>query len=169
MGGDNKSLYNPNDLDSIDTRIPHIAPHLIEYQINPRAFINAHNFPNLDALVEEVKRIDNDNNAYESMRNEPLFLNNFNPKRFYEKKILDFFDNIFSQPPNLAFRRGEGQRMDWYRNLLTLMLKPDNAFIVKKFKKYKDLGNGALRIARFYDWIHKSTRPIRHALKFWKQ
>lgn len=125
----------------------------------------------MDALVEKVKRIDNDNKAYESMRNEPIFLDNFNPKDFYEKKILDFFDNIFSQSPNLAFRRGEGQRMDWYRNLLSLMLNPDNAPTVKKFKKYKNLSRGALRIvqiAGFYDEFHKSTRPIRHKLKFWK-
>ena len=78
------------------------------------------------------------------MRNEPIFLDNFNPKDFYEKKILDFFDNIFSQSPNLAFRRGEGQRMDWYRNLLSLMLNRTTHLLWKKFKKYKDLGRGAL-------------------------
>ena len=169
MGGDNKSLYNPNDLDSIDTRIPHIAPHLIEYQINPRAFINAHNFPNLDALVEEVKRIDNDNNAYESMRNEPLFLNNFNPKRFYEKKIFDFFDNIFTQSPNLAFRRGEGLMIHDYRKRIANISKySDKIHLLDKFSNYADLGKDALNIAKFYDKIHKSTRKIRHKMKFWK-
>lgn len=94
------------------------------------------------------------------------------PKIFYKKRIFAFFDNIFSQSPNLAFRRGEGQRIDWYRDLLSLMLNPDNALIVGKFKKYKDLDRGALRIVRiagFYDKIHKTTRPIRHKLKFWKR
>ncbi|MGX2982083.1 hypothetical protein [Helicobacter sp. 23-1045] len=155
-GGENRSLYNPNDLDLIDTRIPKISPHLLEYKINPKAFINAHNFANLDALVEEVKRIDNDNLAYESMRNEPLFLDNFNPKEFYAKKIFDFFDNIFSQPPNLALRRGEGQHLSVYRTRIA------------NIGKNADLSKDALNIARFYDKIRKSTRKIRHKMRFWK-
>ena len=142
-------------------RIPKISPHLIEYKINPKAFINAHNFANLDALVEEVRRIDNDNNAYESMRNEPLFLDNFNPKDFYEKKFFAFFDNIFSQSPNLAFRRGEGQRMDWYRGVLNQNML--------KIELCKNLSKDAINIAKVYDSILKSTRPIRHKLKFWKR
>lgn len=151
--------YNPNNHESIDTRIPKISPHLLDYKINPKAFINAHNFANLDALVEEVKRIDNDNKAYESMRNEPIFLDNFNPKDFYEKKILDFFDNIFSQSPNLAFRRGEGLILYGYRNSIAK---------INKYDKYESLGTDALNIARFYDRIHKSTQRFRRKLKFWR-
>ncbi len=160
MGGASPAEnYNPNNPKSIDTRIPKISPYLLDYKINPKAFINAHNFPNLDALVEEVKRIDNDNKAYESMRNEPIFLDNFNPKVFYEKKILDFFDNIFSQSPNLAFRRGEGLILYGYRNSIAK---------INNYDKYESLGTDALNIARFYDRIHKSTQRFRRKLKFWR-
>lgn len=145
-------------------RIPQISPHLLEYKINPKAFINAHNFPNLDALVEEVRRIDNDKNAYDEMRNAPLFLDDFNPKTFYEKKVLDFFDNIFIQSPNLAFRRGRGQRMEWYRKLLP---HPNNIDIIEKYRKYGDLTGDSLKIARAFSRMQKSTRKIRHKLKFW--
>ena len=110
--------YDPNDPNSIDMRIPKISENLIDYKINPKAFINAHNFPNLDALVEEVKRIDNDDKLYEAMRKEPLFLDNFNPKDFYEKKLFDFFYNIFSQPLPLAFRRGDSQHKRWWFYLI---------------------------------------------------
>ena len=151
-------------------RIPQISPHLLEYKINPKAFINAHNFPNLDSLVEEVKRIDNDDKAYNAMRNEPLFLDNFNPKVFYEKRILEFFDNIFSQSPNLAFRRGEGQHLNIYRKRIANISKyGDKIGLLDKFSDCEDLGKDALNLAKFYDKIRKSTRKFRHALKFWKR
>ena len=38
--------------------LPNIPPHLLEYKLNPKAFINAHNFPNLESLLQEVIRID---------------------------------------------------------------------------------------------------------------
>ena len=53
MGGGG---FNPNDLESIDMRIPVIDEKLLDYKINPKAFINAHNFANLNALLDEVKR-----------------------------------------------------------------------------------------------------------------
>lgn len=169
-GGGGNHTYNPHDLDSIDMRIPQISPHLLEYKINPKAFINAHNFPNLDSLVEEVKRIDNDDKAYNAMRNEPLFLDNFNPKAFYEKKVLEFFDNIFSQSPNLAFRRGEGQHLNIYRKRIANISKyGDKMGLIDKFSDCEDLGKDALNLAKFYDNMRKSTRKFRHKLKFWKR
>lgn len=44
--------------------------------INPKAFINVHSFSNLDEMLEEVKRIDNDESAYFAMLREPAFLQN---------------------------------------------------------------------------------------------
>ena len=108
--------YDSSDLNAIDTRLPRISPHLLEYKINPKAFINAHNFVNLDALVAEVRRIDNDEAAYQAMLNQPLFLEDFKSREFYEKKLLDFLLYIFNQSPRAAFRRGEGQHMDYAIN-----------------------------------------------------
>ena len=178
-GGGNR--YNPNDLDSIDMRIPHISPYLLEYKINPKAFINAHNFPNLDALVEEVKRIDNDENAYNAMRNEPLFLDNFNPKAFYEKKVLDFFDNIFSQNPSEAFRRGDDNYMResmriikkerLHSNILNELNQTTKQLnnLRNIVGKYEHLSKDALNIAEFCNHIQQSTRTIRNNLKFWRK
>ncbi|RDU71564.1 alpha-1,3-fucosyl transferase [Helicobacter aurati] len=44
------------------------------FVFNPRAFINAHDFENFADLLEEIKRIDNDDNAYFAMLKEPAFL-----------------------------------------------------------------------------------------------
>lgn len=103
----------------IDTQIPHISAHLLEYGINPKAFINAHNFPNLQDLVQEVKRIDNDEKAYKEMYLQPLFLDDFNPYEYYEKKLEMFLDSIVSQDSKTALRRGDGTHIRRrYRTLL---------------------------------------------------
>ncbi|RDU64911.1 hypothetical protein CQA53_07570 [Helicobacter didelphidarum] len=98
----------------IDTTIPNISHNLFDYTINPKAFINAHNFSTLDELVDEVKRIDNDHKAYQDMLHEPLFLDNFDPCKYYEKQIFNFLDSILSQDPNEAFRRGNSAMLYLY-------------------------------------------------------
>lgn len=142
--------FDISDTECIDMRVPEIPLHLIEYKINPKAFINAHNFPNLNALLEEVKRIDNDDKAYEAMRNEPLFLDNFNPNEFYEKKIFEFFDYIFSQGADLAFRRGKGRHLNAHNKRI----------------KLTHLTRDALNIAQF---ISDTQIKIKRVLKFHKK
>ena len=156
MGGGG---FNPNDLESIDMRIPVIDEKLLDYKINPKAFINAHNFANLNALLDEIKRIDNDDNAYNAMRNEPLFLDNFNPREFYDKKLLEFFDNIFSQGPNLAFRRGKGQQLDAY----LYRLKPKTE--LKSELQCLNLTRDAINVAKFISTIQQKIRKLR----FWRK
>ena len=149
-----------SDNECIDMRVPEIPLHLIEYKINPKAFINAHNFPNLNALLEEVKRIDNDDKAYEAMRNEPLFLDNFNPQEFYKKKVFEFFDYIFSQGADLAFRRGVGQHLASYQH---------------RIKAGLNLSKDALNVAKFITLVQRKgtnkftkkwTKMIKK-VKFW--
>lgn len=152
--------FDISDNECIDMRVPEIPLHLIEYKINPKAFINAHNFPNLNALLEEVKRIDNDDKAYEAMRNEPLFLDNFNPNEFFEKKIFEFFDYIFSQGADLAFRRGVGQHLASYQH---------------RIKAGLNLSKDALNVAKFITLVQRKgtnkftkkwTKMIKK-VKFW--
>ena len=103
--------------------LPNIPPHLLEYKLNPKAFINAHNFPNLESLLQEVIRIDTDEKAYQAMLQEPIFLDNFNPFSYYEKRLFDFFDSIFSQEPQKAFRRGKGQVLEQHKTNLRKMYR----------------------------------------------
>ena len=102
--------------------LPNIPPHLLEYKLNPKAFINAHNFPNLESLLQEVIRIDTDEKAYQAMLQEPIFLD-FNPFSYYEKRLFDFFDSIFSQEPQKAFRRGKGQVLEQHKTNLKKMYR----------------------------------------------
>ena len=41
---------------------------------NPKAFINVHDFDNFDNLIDEIRRIDNDEEAYFNMLKEPIFI-----------------------------------------------------------------------------------------------
>jgi hypothetical protein len=71
--------------------------------INPKSFINAAAFATIDDLVNEVKRLDNDDAAYmEMLRAQPVI----NPIDFaeYDKKIVDFISYIFEN--GRIFRTG---------------------------------------------------------------
>ncbi len=85
-----------------------------EYIINPKSYINAHDFDTLDELVEEVKRIDRDDKIYNAMLSQPILLNDFDFVKFYTSKINSFLDNIFLQDKDKAFRRGKSQRTQGY-------------------------------------------------------
>ena len=44
------------------------------FVFNPKAFISVHDFENLDSLVEEIERLDNDESAYFEKLKEPIFI-----------------------------------------------------------------------------------------------
>ncbi|STQ87022.1 glycosyltransferase family 10 domain-containing protein [Helicobacter muridarum] len=45
-----------------------------KFIFNPKSFINAHNFDSIEDLVDEIRRIDNDDYAYFNMLKEPAFI-----------------------------------------------------------------------------------------------
>jgi hypothetical protein len=78
---------------------------LIATELNPRAFVNCHEFPDLDAAVRRVRDLDRDEAAYLAMLAEPIFPGGVEPAELREERLLDFFDHIFTQPIGQAFRR----------------------------------------------------------------
>lgn len=113
---------------NIDTSIPKISSYLFEYKVNPKAFINAHNFPNLDSLVDEIRRVDVNNNLYLEMINQNLFLDNFKPFTYYENKIYNFLDSVFLQDYDNAFRRGNSAMLYIYNKRAKKSYKLDNIY-----------------------------------------
>ena len=63
---------------------------------NPQAYLHASNFSSLEALAEEVIRLDNDRDAYARFIRTPPFPENRIPDEFAIGRILAFFDKIFS-------------------------------------------------------------------------
>lgn len=100
-----------------DEKYAHIRP-----VFNPKAFINVHNFDSIQSAIREIQRIDNDENAYNAMRKEPIFITqslckfldsekgntqmwseqniDFTAQTIIDKSerlLVDFFDNIFEK------------------------------------------------------------------------
>jgi len=71
------------------------CPQVAEY-INPRSFINARDFDSFDALVEHVKRVDNDPDLYAEYRDAPPILPS---SRFYEmqREAPPFLERIAAE------------------------------------------------------------------------
>lgn len=76
---------------------------------NPAAFINCHDFSSLEAVLEEVKRIDNDHDLYRKMISEPWFPGGVEPEWLSEKTYVNFLTNILDQDYPCAFRRNRSR------------------------------------------------------------
>lgn len=74
---------------------------------NPKSFLNYHDFPNEEALIERIREIDRDDALYFQYLNEPFFHGNKPNIYFDEERTLNFFEKIFSDksPPVAARKR----------------------------------------------------------------
>ena len=63
---------------------------------NTKAFINCHEFKSMDAVIEHVKKVDQDENLYRQYLSEPFLVDNKETDYCNEKKILQRFEEIFS-------------------------------------------------------------------------
>lgn len=92
---------------------------------NPKAFINCHDFKTLEEAVEEVKRIDRDEELYRRMLLEPWFPEGIEPDCLRDETFAAFLSNIFDQEPQKAFRRNRGRwGLKTERNLYDMCHRP---------------------------------------------
>lgn len=107
----------------------------VSQDFNPKAFINCHDYDSIDAVIEEIRRLDNDEEAYLKMLNEPVFIGGKLPDRYSDENILKFLSNIFEGTPQKARRRKIIKHyadVD-YRN----MKQRDVYLIIKHFVRHK--------------------------------
>lgn len=78
---------------------------VVDNDFNPEAFINCHNYNTWEDVIDKIIEIDNDDEQYLYMLNQPPFRNNQKPRVLSHSVFLEFFDNIFNQPKEKAFRR----------------------------------------------------------------
>jgi GR25 family glycosyltransferase involved in LPS biosynthesis len=58
-------------------------------QFNTKAFINVHDYPNIDQVINEIKRLDTDDEARQEMTRQPLFLTDlYEPLNIIASNIL---------------------------------------------------------------------------------
>ena len=77
--------------------------------LNPKAFVNCHDFQTLEEAVERVKELDQNDDLYRQMLAEPWFINGVEPECLRDETFVDFLSNIFDQEPEKAFRRNRGR------------------------------------------------------------
>ena len=89
---------------------------------NEKAFINCHNFSSNEELLSEIIRLDNDDDAYLEMLNQPIFAPEFNLNVCLEEQKR-FFENIFSQEKENAYRRPRVGHSYWLEQTLAHGIK----------------------------------------------
>ncbi len=72
---------------------------------NPKSFIDANRMESIPELIQQIKAIDENDELYLQMLNEPVFLGNEIPYNLTKTALLDFLSNIFEQPLEKASRR----------------------------------------------------------------
>jgi alpha(1,3/1,4) fucosyltransferase len=68
---------------------------LVARDFNPQSFVDASDFPNLDALVEHIIRLDQDDALYTKILSQPYFHGNQPTEWFDRRRLLDRFEEIF--------------------------------------------------------------------------
>jgi len=106
--------------------------------INPHAIINCHEYPDLESVVEEIKRLDEDDEAYKEKLMAPILLQE-NMVEEYLREREAFICHIIEQPYTNAFRRNLGLRGQYYNDWMCNVLgyenewfTPEKGYFVKK-------------------------------------
>lgn len=77
----------------------------ITKEFNPGSFINCLDFNSLDEILEYVKKIDNDDNLALKILKTPIYKDGENQYLILQKRLTDFYNNIFEQDVKKARRR----------------------------------------------------------------
>lgn len=99
----------------------------IANEFNPRAFINCHDFDSFDDVLEEVKRLDNDNEAFLAMLREPILTEKSEANSYLSPDyVSDYLYSIISQGPEKAYRRNRIYIGERYESQAAFHQKIDN-------------------------------------------
>lgn len=91
---------------------------LVEEEFNPKAFINANKL-NDQELLKTISVVDNDDDLYEEMVNQPWMTSNQIEQHYYDKEKYELFiKGIFAQEKKDAYRKGSGTALQAYINFM---------------------------------------------------
>ncbi len=71
---------------------------LVDRDFNPKSFINAHDWPNLQAVIERVIEVDRDDELYLEYLKQPWFHGNHVNSYIDRQNVLAQFERIFEDP-----------------------------------------------------------------------
>lgn len=123
---------------------------IIGREFNTKRFINCHDYESFDEVIARIKEIDNDDDLYVKIMNEPIFAEGYSFDK-EKKKIEKFFKNIFEQPLEKASRRtinlARATEMEKNEKIIARYVKIKNqlkkivAALYRPFKKIKIFEN----------------------------
>lgn len=90
---------------------------------NEKAFINCHAFSSLDAVVDRIQAIDENDALYMEMLEEPWFVHGQEPQHYKDDYYKAFFKSIFDQEKASAFRRNRSRWGKKHEQYLKINLK----------------------------------------------
>jgi hypothetical protein len=97
---------------------------------NTKAFVNCHDFPSLEEAVEYVKEIDQNDDLYQKMLQEPWFIDGVEPECLRNETFRKFLSNIFDQDLENAYRRNRSRwGLKYERALFRMAHSPFKHFI----------------------------------------
>ena len=88
---------------------------------NLKAFIWVKDADVINEAIERIKQLDNDDEAYSAMLQEPVFVNERYSAESMRKELVIFLRNIFDQPKEKAYRYSRNSRPMVYREELKTM------------------------------------------------
>ncbi len=90
---------------------------------NPDSLINCHDFSSFEEVVERVKKVDNNEDIFNKIINEPAFRNNDIPPHLKKDKVEYFLKNIFDRSREEAILRPKyGTTLKYEKSLIDLHL-----------------------------------------------
>lgn len=79
----------------------------VALDFNPKAFINCHDYKSITDLIEYIKFLDKDEQAYINMLQQPCFIDCKEPDWLSKETIVKWLTHIFEQPLETVYRRNQ--------------------------------------------------------------
>ena len=119
----------------------------IAKEFNPDAFINCHDFDSFEDVLEEVKRIDNDDEAFLNMVKAPILADGSEAAVFLKDDYLsEYLKDICSQEPDKAIRRNRVYQGAYYEDEARMHEKFDRVMYLPR--RFVHMMNNRLKISR---------------------
>lgn len=110
----------------------------ISEEFNSKSFINCHDYNNFLEVLEEIKKIDNNDELFIQYQKEPFFKNK-NQLKIYERKLEDFLIKIIEEK---KIKRSNSQMTKRYTEELKDYQNKYIKFIMRIVKKIRQLKRG---------------------------
>ena len=98
---------------------------------NKDAFINVSDYESLDAVVEKIKELDQDDEKYMQMLRQPILVDPDMPRRI-DEELEAFILHIFEQPLEKAYRRCRVYYPKWQDEFLARAIEPTKGYKLKQ-------------------------------------